>query len=121
MKVWTSSSKQQEAHPEPTKTKEEINLEQMKEKVKRSALEKYDFVLQEQLKSLMYVDHSLRGEPKKDKLIDELIFKIACVKEKHNNQFICCYYIQKNKVYYSSIIFCCQQYLLISIYSEYET
>ena len=83
MKVWTSSSKQQEAHPEPTKTKEEINLEQMKEKVKRSALEKYDFVLQEQLKSLMYVDHSLRGEPKKDKLIDELIFK-NCMRLKRN-------------------------------------
>ena len=32
-------------------------------------------MLQEQLKQLMQVDHSLRGDPKKDKLIDELNFK----------------------------------------------
>ena len=38
VKVWKSSSKQQEAPPEPTKTKEEISLEQMKIKVKRAAL-----------------------------------------------------------------------------------
>ena len=39
VKGWTSSSKQQEAIPEPTKTKEEISLEQMKINVKISALE----------------------------------------------------------------------------------
>ena len=46
VKVWTSSSKQQEAPPEPTNTKEEIRLEHMKIKVKRAALEWDDFVLQ---------------------------------------------------------------------------
>ena len=73
---WTSLSKQQEAPPEPTKTKEEVSLEQMKIKVKISALEWGDFVLHEQLKSVMYVDRSLRGYPKKDKFIDGLNFKI---------------------------------------------
>ena len=34
VKGWTSSSKQQEAPPEPTNTKEEIHLEHMKIKVK---------------------------------------------------------------------------------------
>ena len=32
-------------------------------------------MIQEQLKSLMYVDRSLRGDPKKYKFIDELNFK----------------------------------------------
>ena len=53
----------------------------MKRKVKRAALECYDFVLQEQFKSLMYFDHSLSGDPKRDKLIDELKFK-KCVRLK---------------------------------------
>ena len=47
----------------------------MKRKVKISALEWDDFVLQEQLKSLMYADRSLSGDPRKDKFIDELNFK----------------------------------------------
>ena len=47
----------------------------MKIKVKIEALEWDDFVLQEQLKFLMYVGHSLRGDPMKDKLFDELNFK----------------------------------------------
>ena len=51
----------------------------MKRKVKISALEWDDFVLQEQLKSLMYADRSLRGDPRKDKFIDELNFK-NCVR-----------------------------------------
>ena len=34
VKVWKSPSKQQEAPPEPTKTKYEISLEHMKRKVK---------------------------------------------------------------------------------------
>ena len=70
VKGWISSLKQQESPPEPTNTKEEIRLEQMKIKVRRSALEWGDFMLQEQFKSLMYVDCSVRGDPKKDKLID---------------------------------------------------
>ena len=75
MKRWTSPSKQQEALPETTKTKYEINLEQMKRKVETSALERDDFVLQKHLKSLMYIDCSLRVYPKKDKLINEFNFK----------------------------------------------
>ena len=47
----------------------------MKIKLKIVALEWDDFVLQEQLKSLMYVDRSLRRDPMKDKFIDEINFK----------------------------------------------
>ena len=47
----------------------------MKRGVKRSAQEWDDFVLQEQLKSLMYVDRSSGRYLKKDKLIAELNFK----------------------------------------------
>ena len=47
----------------------------MKRKVKISAPKWDNFVLQEQLKSLMYVDRSLRRYPNKDKFIDELNFK----------------------------------------------
>ena len=65
VKVWTSSSKQQGAPTEITNTKEDICLEHIKIKVKRSALEWDDFMLQEQFKSLMYVDRSFRGDPKK--------------------------------------------------------
>ena len=47
----------------------------MKKMVKRAALEWDIFVFQEHLKSLMYDDRSLRGDPMKYKLIDELNFK----------------------------------------------
>ena len=53
VKVWKSLSKQQEAPPEPTNTKEYIRLEQMKRKVKIASLEWDGFVLQEQLKYSM--------------------------------------------------------------------
>ena len=46
VRVWTSSSKQQESPPEIPNTKEGIRLEQIKRKVKRAALEWDDFVLQ---------------------------------------------------------------------------
>ena len=46
VKGCTSTSKQQEAPPEPTKTKDDISLEQIKRKVKIAALEWDDFVLQ---------------------------------------------------------------------------
>ena len=55
----------------------------MEIKVKRSALEWDDFVLQAQLKALMYVDRSFCGVPKKDKLIGELSFK-SCMNLKRN-------------------------------------
>ena len=51
----------------------------MKQKLEKAALGWDYFVLQEQLKSVMCVDRSLRGDPKEDKLIYELNFKIACV------------------------------------------
>ena len=79
VKGWTYSSKQQEALPEPTKTKEEIRLECMKIKVKGVVLEWDGFVFQDQLKYLMYVDRSLCDHTKKDKWIDELNFKNTCV------------------------------------------
>ena len=62
VKGWTSLSKQQESPPEITNNKEDIHLEQMKRKVKRVALEWDDFVLQEHLKYLMYIQSSLRGD-----------------------------------------------------------
>ena len=46
-----------------------------KKKGKIAALVWNYFVLQEQLKSLMYIDRSLRSDPKKYKSIDELNFK----------------------------------------------
>ena len=47
----------------------------MKIKGKRSSLEWDDFVLQGKLKSSMYVEYLLRGDPNKDTFIDELNFK----------------------------------------------
>ena len=78
----------------------------MKRKLKRAALEWDDLVLQEQLKSLMYVEHSLSGDPMKDKFIDELNFN-NCVRLRRNKSsklFVGTIYIKK-KVYYSSRIF----------------
>ena len=75
MEGCASSSKQQEAPLEPTNNKEDICLEKMKKKVKRATLEWDNLVLQEQLKSLMYIERSLRDYPQKDKFIDELNFK----------------------------------------------
>ena len=75
MKGWASSLKQQESPSEPTNTKYNICLEHMKRKVKIAALEWDYFVLQEQLKSLIYVDCLSHGYPKKEKLIHELNFK----------------------------------------------
>ena len=65
MKGLKSSSKQQEAPPETTNTKEEIRSEEIKLKVEKDAFGWDDFVLQEELKSLMYVDRLLSGYPKK--------------------------------------------------------
>ena len=105
VKGWTSSSKQQQYPPELTKTKEEIRLEQMKRKVKRASLEWYDFVLQEQLKSLIYVDPPLRGEEKKWQV--EWWIKIqnfhAFKKIQQASYFLVLR--KKKKVYYSSRIF----------------
>ena len=75
LKGWKSSTKQEESPTEPTNTKDDISLKQMKIKVKRAALEWDDFVLQEQLKSLMYVDRSPSGYPNMDELIYDLNFK----------------------------------------------
>ena len=55
----------------------------MKRKAERADIEWDDFVLQEQLKSLMYFERSLHGDPKKDKLIDKLKFK-NCISFKRN-------------------------------------
>ena len=75
VKGWTSSSNQQEYPPERTNTKEENRLENTTRKLERAALE-WDYLdMQAELKCFMYVDCSLRGDPKKDKLIDELNFK----------------------------------------------
>ena len=51
----------------------------MKIKIEKAALKWDGFLPQEHLRYLMYVDRSLCGDPKMDKLIDELNVKIACV------------------------------------------
>ena len=61
----------------------EISLEQIKRKVKRATLEWDDFVLQEQLKSLIYANRSSSGDPKKDKFIEKLSFK-NCMRFRRN-------------------------------------
>ena len=75
MRGWKSSSKNPECPPERTKTKEENPLENTKRKLKRAALEWDDLDMQAELKYFIYVDRSLRGDAKKEKLIDELNFK----------------------------------------------
>ena len=55
----------------------------MKRKIKIAALEWDDFALQGQLKYIMYVDRSSRGDPKMDEFIDELNFK-NCVRLSRN-------------------------------------
>ena len=56
-------------------------------KGKRESLEWDDIVLQEQLKSLMCVERSLRGDTNKDKLIDELNFKnCVCLNRKETRK-----------------------------------
>ena len=58
--------------------KEENRLERTKRNLKQAALE-WDYLdIQAELKSCMYVDRSLRGDPRKDKFIDELNFKNVC-------------------------------------------
>ena len=78
MRGWTSSSKNPECPPERTKTKEENCLENTKRKLKQAALEWDNSDMQARFTSFMYVDRSLRGDAKKDKLIDELNFKNVC-------------------------------------------
>ena len=46
-----------------------------KNKVRKSDLEWGDFVLREELKSFLYVDHSLHVDPKKYKVMDESNYK----------------------------------------------
>ena len=70
----------------------------MKRKLKRSALEWEYFVLQAQFESFMYVDHSLRGDPKNDKLIDELNFT-NCIQLKRiqKSKFFVCITVKQRK------------------------
>ena len=67
--------KKPECLPKRTKTKKENRLEKMKRELKQAVLEWGDLDIQAELKSFMYVDRSLIGDPRKDKLIDELNFK----------------------------------------------
>ena len=74
----------------------------MKIKVKIAALEWDNFMLQEKLKSLMYVERSLSGDPKKDKLIDELNFKNCVRLNRKTTSKLFFDITKKKKVYYSS-------------------
>ena len=95
--------KKQECSTERTKTKEENRLENTKRNLKQAALEWDNLDIQDEMKSFMYVDCSLRGDPRKDKLIDELNFKKKyAIKENTKKQVICWYYKQTNKTYHSS-------------------
>ena len=62
--------KKQEYPPERTERKEENFLENTKRKLKQAALEWDDLDIQAELKSFMYLDRSLCGDAKKDKLVD---------------------------------------------------
>ena len=77
VRVWTSSSKNHNVLLKNTDERGE-SLENTKRKLKQAALEWDDLDIQAELKSFMYVDHSLRGDPRKEKLIDELKFKNVC-------------------------------------------
>ena len=70
----------------------------------------------------MYFDHSLRGDPKRDKLIDELNFKNCMrLKKKTTIKFFVGITYKKRKFIIIPEYFWFQQYLLTSIYSESET
>ena len=71
-------------------------------KVKIAPLEWDDLVLQEQLKSLMYVDHSIRGDQMKDKLIDELNFKSCMSLRENKRSKLFIGITSKKEFYYSS-------------------
>ena len=73
--------KKQECPPEITKMKEANRLEKTKRKLKQAALEWYYLDIQAELKSFMYVDRSLSGNPRKYELVDELNFK-KCMQSK---------------------------------------
>ena len=103
MKGCTSSSNHHEYHPEITKTKEENSLERTKRKLKQEALEWDDLDIQAQLKSFMYVDRSLRGDPKKDKLINQLNFK-KCMQLKRIQKTSSLLLLHKNKQSLSLIL-----------------
>ena len=95
--------KKQEYPPEITKTKEENCLEKTQIKLKQSALEWDDLDIQAELKSFMHVDCSLRGDLRKDKLIDELNFKKRMQLTRIlKNQVLCWYYKKAKKIYHSS-------------------
>ena len=78
-------------------------------------------MIQEQLKSLMYVDCSLRGDPMKDKSIDELSFKncMRLRRKKTSKLFVGITYQKRKFIIHPD--FFCQQYNLRSIYSESQT
>ena len=78
----------------------------MKIKIKIVSIEWDNFVLQEQLKSLMYADRSLRGNPIKYKFIDELNLKnCMCLNRKTTSKFFVGIKYEKKKVYYSYRMF----------------
>ena len=97
---WTSSSKNPERLTDTKKTKEENSLEKSKRKKERVALEWDDLDMQAELKSFMYIDRSLRAN--KDKLIDELNFKIYAIKEITEKKVLRWDYKQTKKIYHSS-------------------
>ena len=74
-KGWTYSLKKTRISFKNNKEHRGDSFRKDEKKIKIAALEWDGFVLQEQLKSLMYFDCSIRGDPMKEKLIDELNFK----------------------------------------------
>ena len=62
-------------------------------------------MLQEKLKSLMCVDRSVRGDPKKDKLIDELNFKnCMCFKINTTSKFLLALHSKESLLFIQNIL-----------------
>ena len=94
MRGRTYSSKNPERPTDYKKGRVELSRK-VKKKEKRASLEWDDIDMQAELKSFMYIDRSLRA--KKDKLIDELNFKMYAIKEITEEQVLCWDYKQTNK------------------------
>ena len=82
VKQWTKNPRIPDIPEPPQKSKEEIRLEKLVKKAKEGEKEWNDFVMQEEMSEMMYVDRSLRGDPKKDALMKELDFT-KCKKYLH--------------------------------------
>ena len=74
----------------------------MKRKLRISALEWDDLVLQEHLKYFMYVDRSLRGDSMKENFIDELNLKnCVLLRRKKSSKFFVSITLERKYIIHS--------------------